>query len=608
MQGVREMVGFDTAFASVFAWADRAPGSIALAAPGSPDLHYDEFAADINDIGAGLRSLGVQRNDVVGIVLPNGPEAATAFLAVSAAATAAPLNPGYREPEFEFSLTDLAMKAVIVPTGEYGPAVAVAEALGIQVIRLQPVASAGAGTFRLLGASEDGPFDDPAGPDDVALILHTSGTTSRPKMVPLTHRNLAASAGNIAATLQLTDADRCLNVMPLFHIHGLMAAVLASMTAGAAVICTPGFLAPEFFGWMEQSRPTWYTAVPTMHQAILDRAGGAAETIATTPLRFIRSSSSSLAPQVMASLEQRFAVPVIEAYGMTEAAHQMACNPLPPADRKPGSVGPAAGPQVAIMGNDGALLGAGAEGEIVIRGANVFAGYGANPEANALAFENGWFRTGDMGRLDEDGYLSISGRLKEIINRGGETISPREIDEALLDHPAVSQALAFAVPDPRLGEQVAAAVVIEPGAAVEERDLRTFASVRIAPFKVPRRIVFLDEIPKGPTGKLQRIGMAERLGLDDLDGAAVSRPATPPNSAVERLLAELWGDVLGVDGLAVNDRFLDVGGDSMLAMRLLARVRDTLDLDFTVIDFFDRATIADQAVLVEDRLLEVGHA
>jgi acyl-CoA synthetase (AMP-forming)/AMP-acid ligase II/aryl carrier-like protein len=345
-----------------------------------------------------------------------------------------------------------------------------------------------------------------------------------------------------------------------------------------------------------------------MHQAILDRAGGAAEIIAATPLRFIRSSSSALAPQVMASLEEMFGVPVVEAYGMTEAAHQMACNPLPPADRKPGSVGPAAGPQVAIMGDNGTLLRAGAEGEIVIRGANVFAGYGANPEADALAFENGWFRTGDLGRLDEDGYLSISGRLKEIINRGGETISPREIDEALLDHPAVSQALAFAVLDTRLGEQVAAAVVIEPGAAVEERDLRTFASVRIAPFKVPRRIVFLDEIPKGPTGKLQRIGMAERLGLDDLDGAEVARPATPPNSAVERLLAELWGDVLGVDGLAVHDRFLDVGGDSMLAMRLLARVRDTLDLDFTVIDFFDRATIAEQAVLVEDRLLEVGHA
>lgn len=601
------MVGFATAFAPVLAWAEKAPRSVAVAAPGLPDLYFDEFAADIIDIGIALRSHGVQRNDVVGIVLPNGPEAATAFLGVSAAATAAPLNPGYREPEFEFYMTDLGMKAVIVPAGEYGPAVTVAEAHGIDVIRLERIASAGAGSFRLLGARDKGAFDDPARPDDVALILHTSGTTSRPKMVLLTHRNLAASARNIAATLRLTSSDRCLNVMPLFHIHGLMAAVLASTSVGAAVVCTPGFVATEFFGWMERCRPTWYTAVPTMHQAILERAGAAAEVIATTPLRFARSSSSSLAPQLMASLEETFGVPVIEAYGMTEAAHQMASNPLPPEPRKPGSVGRSAGPEVAIMDDAGNLLPTGAEGEIVIRGDNVFAGYAANAEANTVAFDNGWFRTGDLGRIDPEGYLFISGRLKEIINRGGETISPREIDEALLDHPAVAAALAFAVPDQRLGEQVAAAVVIQPGASVKERDLRNFASVRIAPFKVPRRIVFLDEIPKGPTGKLQRIGLAGRLGLDELEGGGEQLPATPPSSAVELLLADLWSDVLGVEEIAVHERFLDVGGDSMLAMRLLARVRDTLDLDFTVIDFFDQATIAGQAVLIEDRLLEVGN-
>jgi acyl-CoA synthetase (AMP-forming)/AMP-acid ligase II/aryl carrier-like protein len=601
------MVGFDTAFAPVLAWAEKAPRSVAIAAPGLPDLYYDEFAADITDIGAALRSLGVQRNDVVGIVLPNGPEAATAFVGVAAAATAAPLNPGYREPEFEFYMTDLGMKAVIVPAGEYGPAVTVAEAHGIDVIRLERITSAGAGSFRLLGATDEGSFDDPARPDDIALILHTSGTTSRPKMVRLTHRNLAASARNIAATLQLTSSDGCLNVMPLFHIHGLMAAVLASMSAGSAVICTPGFVATDFFGWLGQCRPTWYTAVPTMHQAILERAGDATEVISETPLRFVRSSSSSLAPQLMASLEETFGVPVVEAYGMTEAAHQMASNPLPPEERKPGSVGRSDGPEVAIMDDAANLLPTGVEGEIVIRGDNVFAGYAANSEANAVAFDNGWFRTGDLGRLDPEGYLFISGRLKEIINRGGETISPREIDEALLDHPAVSAALAFAVPDRRLGEQVAAAVVIEPGASVNERDLRNFASVRIAPFKVPRRIVFLDEIPKGPTGKLQRIGLADRLGLDELEGKQEELPATPPSSAVEVLLADLWSDVLGVEEIAVHDRFLDVGGDSMLAMRLLARVRDTLDLDFTVIDFFDHATIAGQAVLVEDRLLEVGN-
>ena len=599
-------MGSNTACGPLFAFAERRPQQTAVAAPGRPDLSYRELAAVVMNTGSALRSLDIERNDVVGIVLPNGPEAATAFLAVSAAATAAPLNPAYREPEFEFYMTDLGMNAVIVPAGEHGPAVAVAEAHGIRVIRLESDIAGGAGSFRLLGAVDSRDFDDFADPDDVALVLHTSGTTARPKMVPLTHRNLAASARNIMTTLQLTSADRCLNVMPLFHIHGLMAAVLASLSAGATVACTPGFLATEFFGWMTECRPTWYTAVPTMHQAILERVDGAADVVAATPLRFARSSSSSLPPQTMVALEAALGVPVVEAYGMTEAAHQMASNPLPPDTREPGSVGPAAGPDVAIMADDGALLPVGAEGEIVIRGENVFAGYAANPEANAASFAQGWFRTGDLGRLDAQGYLTISGRRKEIINRAGETISPREIDEALLDHPAVAQAVAFAVPDERLGEQVAAAVVVEPGTSISELDLRNFASSRIAPFKVPRRILFLDEIPKGPTGKLQRIGLAERLELAELDGPATDAPATPPRTAVERLLADLWIEVLALDDVSVHDRFLDLGGDSMLAMRLLARVRDALDLEFTVIEFFDRTTIADQAVLVEDRLLEVS--
>ena len=344
-------------------------------------------------------------------------------------------------------------------------------------------------------------------------MLHTSGTTSRPKIVPLTQANVTASASHIRDSLALTPVDRCLNIMPLFHIHGLIAAVLSSLSAGAHISCSPGFNALKVFQWFAEVKPSWYTAVPTMHQAILDRAPRNAEIVAGMDLRFARSSSSSLPPQVMAALEETFGCPVIEAYGMTEAAHQMASNPLPPLARKPGSVGLAAGPEVAVMASDGALLGAETVGEIVIRGPNVTAGYENNPTANAEAFTHGWFHTGDQGVLDGDGYLRITGRLKEIINRGGEKISPREVDEVLMDHPAVSQVVTFALPHPKLGEDVAAAVVLRDGRSATDRELRDFTATRLADFKVPRKLVFLDEIPKGATGKLQRIGLAEKLGL-----------------------------------------------------------------------------------------------
>ncbi|HEY5677428.1 MAG TPA: AMP-binding protein, partial [Myxococcales bacterium] len=381
---------------------------------------------------------------------------------------------------------------------------------------LHPHRDQGGGTFTLE------PPGAPRGPvrrggfgegDDIALLLHTSGTTSRPKLVPLLQRNVLASARHIAETLALTPADVCLNVMPLFHIHGLMAATLASIFAGARVCCSPGFNALRFYGWLEEVRPTWYTAVPTMHQAILARAERHRDVLARTHLRFLRSSSASLPAPVMLELERTFRAPVVEAYGMTEAAHQMASNPLPPRTRKPGSVGMAAGPEIAIMDAQGALLPRGESGEIVIRGPNVTSGYVENPEANAKAFTNGWFRTGDQGNLDEDGYLRINGRLKEMINRGGEKISPLEVDVVLMEHPAVQVALTFGMPHETLGEEVAAAVVLKEGKTATERELRGFAEKHLVHYKVPHHIVFVSELPRGPTGKLQRIGLAARLGL-----------------------------------------------------------------------------------------------
>ena len=438
---------------------------------------------------------------------------ATAFLSVAAGAASAPLNPAYRHDEFEFYLSDLKAKALIVEAGSASPAIHAAEKLGVALITLTPEPQTGAGAFRLSGASTGAAArPGPAEPDDVALILHTSGTTSRPKIVPLTHANIWASADNIAATLELGERDRALNVMPLFHIHGLIAGLSAPLSRGGSVFCTPGFNALKFFAEMEEARPTWYTAVPTMHQAILTRAGHHKEIIARHPLRFIRSSSSSLPPRVIGELEAVFHAPVIESYGMTEATHQMASNPLRGV-RKPGSVGLAAGPEIAVIDEGGRLIGRGATGEVVIRGDSVMAAYENNAKANAEAFVNGWFRTGDQGVIDAQGYLTLTGRLKEIINRGGEKVSPREVDEALMDHPAVLQAVAFAVPHDMLGEDVAAAVVLRDGMSANEHELRAFLAERLAAFKTPRKIVLLAEIPKGATGKLQRIGLAQKLGL-----------------------------------------------------------------------------------------------
>ena len=491
-----------------------ADDAIALTAPGVAGLSFAALRAQVHDTVAALNAMGIGRGDRVAIVLNNGPEMATTFISVAAGAASAPLNPAYRADEFEFYLSDLNARGLIVEAGSTSPAVEVARKLGVRIIELQPRREAGAGAFSLAA----GPAGTPAQPgmaqpDDVALVLHTSGTTSRPKIVPLTQRNVCASARNIRGFLSLTAEDRGLNIMPLFHIHGLIAGILAPLSAGGQVCCTPGFNALKFFAWMEESRPTWYTAVPTMHQTILSRAANNRAVIEANPLRFIRSSSSAMPTQVIREIEQVFGAPLVESYGMTEAAHQMAANPLPPRERKPGSVGIAAGPEMAIMDLDGRLLPPGETGEIVIRGENVTLGYESNPKANAEAFTHGWFRTGDQGVMDAEGYFTITGRLKEIINRGGEKVSPREVDEVLMDHPAVAQVVTFAIPHDKLGEEVGAAVVLREGAALAEKELREFAAKRLADFKVPRKVVFLEEIPKGATGKLQRIGLAAKLGL-----------------------------------------------------------------------------------------------
>jgi amino acid adenylation domain-containing protein len=592
----------DTLYDLIRARAGSNPAASCIDAPNRSPLQYSELVEHVDRIVDELANRGIGRNDRVAIVMPNGPEMATAFLAVSAAAVSAPLNPAYRESEFEFYLSDLRAKALLIPEDFESPARSAATKLGATIIEVRFDADSPAGVFRIeKSPSGIKPQGIAPNPDDIALMLHTSGTTSRPKMVPLTHGNLCRSARNIAQTLGLTEADQCLNIMPLFHIHGLVGALLSSLWAGGRFTATPGFDANRFFERLEEMKPTWYTAVPTMHQSILAAANRLGDEIGDRPLRLIRSSSASLPPSVMEEMERVFGCPVIESYGMTEASHQMASNPLPPAERKPGSVGVAAGPEISIMDAEGRELSPNEIGEIVIRGDTVTRGYFENLEANRTAFADGWFRTGDQGRLDESGYLFLTGRIKEIINRGGEKISPREIDEVLMLHPDVSQAVAFAVPDPRLGEEIGAAIVLRNEVSLSEFALLDFAADQLADFKLPRKIVFVDEIPKGPTGKLQRIGLAERLGVSssEPEAANTSESYVPPRNETERVLAGLFLESLEIERVGVDDDFFGLGGDSISAVRLIAAVRENFSVETPIYVLFERSTVASLATYIE---------
>jgi acyl-CoA synthetase (AMP-forming)/AMP-acid ligase II len=541
----------------------------ALLAPGRPSLSYRALSEQCEYVARCLAGAGVGSSDRVVLVLPNGPEMAACFLGVARVATCAPLNPAYKEAELDFYFDDLTPKALIVDPALGSAAGDIARARGIPVLALKSEATWPAGRFELLGVDPSDKPLAPAEPSAIALALHTSGTTSRPKMVPLSQANLFASAGHIASTLQLTAQDRCLNIMPLFHIHGLIGVLLSSVRAGGSVVCSPGFDPSNFFDWLAQQKPSWISAVPTMYEAIAHHARTRREAIKDVALRFLRSSSSSMPPSLMAALEDTFGVPVVESYGMTEATHQMASNPLPPRVRKPGSVGIAAGPEIAIMHPQRAeLLPRGEHGEIVIRGPNVTSGYVANPQANAGAFSEGWFRTGDQGYFDEDGYLFINGRLKEQINRGGEKISPREIDEATLSLPGVRQAVAFALPHKTLGEDVALAVVLNAGATLDEDVIRSHLARQLAAFKVPARILFLSEIPKGPTGKVQRISLAAQLA------SLLREDYVAPTNEIETALCAIWAQVLEVERVGIRNNYFALGGDSLQALGISARAAE----------------------------------
>jgi acyl-CoA synthetase (AMP-forming)/AMP-acid ligase II len=463
---------------------------------------YKHLRNQVSEMANALASLGIQRGDRVATYVPNGMPAIVSFLAAAIAGTAAPLNPGYREDEVSFYLEDTAAKVLLCLADGAPDARRAAEARGVPVYSLQMDDT---GFVRIAGAPGGKKASRPS-PDDTALILHTSGSTGRPKRVPILHRNLAASTKNIVAHYKLTPDDVSLCVMPLFHVHGLVASTLSTLLSGGTVAVPNKFNPLSFWRTVRDTRATWYSAVPTIHNLLLSRAG-AERPAGAEGLRFIRSCSASLPPEMMDQMERVFGVPVLEAYGMTEASHQMCSNPRPPAARKPGSVGPGTGVKIGIMDDAGNLLASGERGEVVIQGPNVVAGYENNPEANAKSFTNGWFRTGDQGFLDSEGYLTLTGRIKELINRGGEKIGPREIDEVLLSHPSIAEAVCFGVPHPAWGEEVAAAVVLKD--PVNETDIMAFCKERLAEFKRPKKIYITETIPRTATGKIQRGAVAK---------------------------------------------------------------------------------------------------
>jgi acyl-CoA synthetase (AMP-forming)/AMP-acid ligase II len=539
-------------------------------------------------------------------MLPNGPEMTVAVLTVATSAACAPMNPAYGAEELNRYFADLRPRVLITQSGIDSPARRVALSRGVHVVELSIASDTEAGCFTLTKDQGGRPSDEQVSPSDVALLLLTSGTTSRPKIVPLTHANICTSIYAHGAALALRETDRCLNVLPQFHGHGLVATAVASLAAGASVVCTPGFDVDSFFAWLTAFQPTWYSAVPTMHQAILAQARHNRERAVNCRLRFVRSSSAPLPPRIFAELEDTFQAPVIEWYGMGEvAASPIACNPLPPRQRKPGSVGVPVGLDVAIMEEGGALLPGGQTGQVVVRGASVMVGYDGNPMATDAAFAGDWLKTGDLGFFDDDGYLFLTGRIREMINRGGEKVAPKEVDEVLLEHPAVAEVVTFSVPHATLGEDVASAVVLRPDAVATPKDIRRFAIERIADFKVPRHVLIVGEIPKGPTGKVQRIGLAAKLGL--ANSTALRRAFVAPRTPLEKALATRWAEILRVEQIGIHDDFFASGGDSLLATRVLSHVYETTRVELEVSRFFEAPTVSEVALHLE-RLIHAGQA
>jgi len=562
----------------------------AILAPGRAPMTYGALRALAKDTVRALRGVGVGRNDRVAVVLPDGPEAAATIISVAAGAVCVPLNPSFTADEWQRYFVELKTSALLTRPDVGSASRAAALALGIPVLDLST--SLDAAPIDVTGSARRRVRDESfaTGGDD-ALILLTSGTTSRPKTIPLTHASVCLSAHNVGAAIELEPEDRLLSVLPLFHGHGLISGVIAALAAGSNVVVTRGFDAEAFLSWLAEFRPTWYTAVPAIHRAVLSAAERDQEPARQSSLSLIRSASSALPAKVLSRLEALFGVPVIDTFGMTEAATQIAANPLH--RRKLGSVGRSAGAEIMILGAGGRQLPPGEHGEIALRGPSITRGYDNDAAATREAFRDGWFRTGDLGYLDDEGYLFLVGRIKDVINRGGQKVAPGEVEDILLNHPDVVDAAVFAVPHVRLGADVAAAVVLSPAATVSGPELRDFLRKRLASFKVPGLIRIVPQIPKGAGGKVKRGELAAALSLTRPEVRVKrGRKIAAPRSELERQTAKIWSDLLDVDQIDIDQDVFALGVDSITLTQMISRLRDRFGVDLALKDIFEAPTVA----------------
>jgi acyl-CoA synthetase (AMP-forming)/AMP-acid ligase II/acyl carrier protein/NRPS condensation-like uncharacterized protein len=569
----------------------------AILAPGRLPLTYGALWMQVNEVVRELRSIGVGRTDRVAVVLPQGPEAAVAMIAVATGAVCVPLGPDFTDDEYQRYFGELRLAALLTRADLNSASRRAAHILGIPVIDVSTRPGEGAGAFGIVGqAQQRAVGDEFASSTDDAFILLTSGSTSRPKTVPLTHANVCLSAQNVCAAVALGPRDRLLSVLPLFHGHGLISGLLAGLTAGSSVVSTPGFDATAFFGWLTEFRPTWYTAVPAIHRAILSAADPHRRAAKRSSLRLVRSASTSLPSEVLTGLEALFGVPVIDTYGMTEAATQIAANPLH--RRKLGSVGKPAGPEIAILDSEGRRLPSGKRGEIALRGPTITRGYGNDAAATASAFRDGWFRTGDLGYLDADGYLFIVGRIKEIIHKGGQKVAPAEVEAALQSHPDVIEAAVFPVPHERLGADVAAAVVLRQDTKVSPQELRDFARKHLAAFKVPGLIRIVPAISKGAGGKIKRSELAAAFSKIEPAAKESGGKMALPGSELERQLAAICADLLHIDRVSTDQDVFALGVDSLAMMQMILRIEERFGVELSFKDIFDAPTVAALALRV----------
>ncbi len=573
------------------------PNNTALEDPYGSTLTFEALSLEVADIQNALAHSGVRHDSRVAIVLPNGLGLAVALIATVGSATAVPLNPLYKKFECIAYFDEIRITHLLITQGLACAARDVALERNIPILELTPERKL-LGTESVTSSSNE----RPRSPADVALILLTSGSTGRPKKVPLTHQNICVSVEQICDTLKLTSHDRCLCMWEQFHIGGLVDLLLAPLARGGSVICTSGFNTEAFFRLQKSHSPTWFQGVPTSLYALLVHARSHG-TGYSGSLRFIRSVASALNPSLMQELEETFKTPVIQTFGMTEASPLITTNRLPPDIRKPGSVGKSCGPDIRIENPNGKKLIAGEIGEVVIRGDNVFSGYEDAAEANATSFSKGWFRTGDTGFLDEEGYLFLRGRLKEMINRGGEKVTPQEVDDVLLACPGIAQAATFSISHPTLGEDVGAAVVLEPGAQLSEKEIRDFASSYLSAFKIPRRIMILEKMPVDAVGKINRLNlsiMAVGQGL----GVAKKENFVPPSSKLEETLARLWAEELDIPEVGIDDDFIEIGGDSLSSIRLLTAIEVLLGISVADDDMAQLTSVRKMA----RHIMGMGHA